>query len=100
MYGTIPLSNLHGLDILNGVKAMPFVDLLWKMHRVFFVIHVEGNLSFIAINNSTCGVNKRSTKNNRHAPMLGHVEHNKISRDQTIRNFNGNILTNTNGNGC
>src|SRR4051812_41655946 len=50
---------------------MPFVDLLRKIHRVFFVIHVEGNLPFIAINNSTCGVKKRSTKDNRHAPILG-----------------------------
>src|ERR1041384_3955900 len=100
MYGTIPISNLHGLDILDGVKAMPFVDLLWKIHRVFFVIHVEGNLSFIAINNSTCSVKKRSTKNNGHAPIFGHVKHNKISKDQTISNFNRNILTNTNRDGC
>src|SRR3954468_13076750 len=75
---------------------MPFVDLLWKIHRVFFVIHVEGKLPFIAINNGTCSVKKRSTKNNGHAPILGHVNHNKISKYQTISNFNRNILTNTN----
>ena len=40
---------------------------------MFFVIHVEGDLPFIAINNGTCGVKKRSTKNNGHAPILGHV---------------------------
>ena len=78
---------------------MPLVGLLWKIHRVFFIIHIEGNLAFIAINNSTCGVKKRSTKNNRHAPILGHVKHNKVSKDQEISNFNRNILTNTNRNG-
>src|ERR1041385_7611166 len=100
MQRTIPFSNLHGLDILYRVEAMPFVNLLRKIHRVFFIVHIESNLSFIAINNSTCGVKKRSTKNNRHAPILGHVEHNKISKDQTISNFNGNILTNTYSDSC
>src|SRR3954465_14827687 len=76
----IPFSNLHGLDILNGVNAMPFVDLLWKIHRVFFVIYVEGDLPFISINNGTCSVKKRSTKNNGHAPIFGHVKHNKIGK--------------------
>ena len=57
---------------------MPFVDLPWKIHYVFFVIHVEGNLPFIAINNGTCVVKKRSTKNNGHAPILGHIKHKKI----------------------
>src|SRR3954464_10339420 len=80
MYWTIPFSNLHGLDILDGVKAMPFVDLFWKIHRVFFVIHVEGNLSFIPINNGTCAVKKRPTKNNGHAPILGYVKHHKVSK--------------------
>ena len=77
---SIPISNFHGLCILDGVKAMPFVNLLWKIHRVFFVIHVEADLSFTAINNGTCGVKKRSTKNNGHAPILGHVKHKKISK--------------------
>ena len=67
---------------------------------MLLLINTEGHLSFIAINNSTCGVKKRSTKNNRHAPILGHVKHNKVSKDQAISNFNGNILTNTYRNGC
>src|SRR3954470_60809 len=100
MERTIPISNLHSFNILNRVKAMPFIDLLQKIHRVFLVISIEGNLSFIAINNSTYGVKKRSTKNNGHAPIIGHVKDNKISKDQEISNFNRNILTNTNWNGC
>src|SRR4051812_16618534 len=65
---------------------MPPVGLLWKIHRVFFIIHIEGNISFIEIDNSTCGVKKRSTKNNGHAPILGHVKHNKISRIKQLAN--------------
>ena len=59
---------------------MPFVDFLRKIHRVFFIVYVEGDLPFIAINNGTCGIKKRSTKNNGHAPILGHVKHNKINK--------------------
>src|SRR3954471_2168707 len=74
---------------------MPFVDLFRKIHRVFFVVYVEGNLPFIAINKGTCGVKKRSTKNNGHAPILGDVKHKKIGKYEAVGNFNRNILTNT-----
>ena len=51
---------------------MPLVDLLRKIHNMLFIINIESNLSLVLINDSTRGVDKRSSKNYGHAPVLGH----------------------------
>ena len=62
---------------------------------MLITINMKSDLAFIAINNSPCGIQKGSTKDNQHVVVLGHLKYNKVSQNSNIRNNNGHILTDT-----
>ena len=76
-------------DLGAGVSVMPLslylridsVDLRlfpWKVYRMLITINMKSDIAFVAINNSPCSIQKRSSKNNRHTIVLGNIKNNKV----------------------
>ena len=45
---------------------------------VSITIDMKSDFAFIAISNSPCSIQKRSTKDNRHVVVLGHLKYSKV----------------------
>src|SRR4051812_21703613 len=49
-----------------------------KVYSMLITINMKSNIAFVAINNSTCSIQKGSSKNNRHTIVLGNIKNNKV----------------------
>jgi hypothetical protein len=56
------------------------VPLPWEVFHTLFVWKLKHHIAFLQINDSTCSMKKRSTKNNRTGGFIPHIHDNEINR--------------------
>src|SRR3954462_695720 len=49
-----------------------------KVYHMLITINMKSDIAFVAINNSPCSIQKRSSKNNRHTIVLGNIKNDKV----------------------
>src|SRR3989337_2262152 len=46
-----------------------------KVYHMLITINMKSDMAFVAINNSPCRIQKRSSKNDRHTIVLGNIKY-------------------------
>src|SRR3954462_10263940 len=88
-------SKYNRWNFSNRVDTMNLRFFPRKVYRMLITINMKSDIAFVAINNSPCNIQKRSSKNNRHAIVLENIKNNKVRYNSNVCNYNGHILTNT-----
>src|SRR4051812_45404625 len=71
-------SKYNRWNFSNRVDTMNFRLFPRKVYRMLITINMKSDIAFVAINNSPCSIQKRSSKNNRHTIVLGNIKNKKV----------------------
>src|SRR3954462_12875444 len=71
-------SNNNRWNSSNRVDTMNLRLFPQKVYRMLIAINMRSDIAFVAINNSPCSIQKRSSKNNRHTIVLGNIKNDKV----------------------
>ena len=66
------------MEISNRVDTMNLRLFPRKVYRMLITINMKSDIASGAINNSSCSIQKGSSKNNRHTIVLGNIKNNKV----------------------
>ena len=71
-------SNNNRWNFSNRIDTMNLRLFPRKVYHMLITINMKSDIAFVAIKNSPCSIQKRSSKNNTHTIVLGNVKNNKV----------------------
>ena len=71
-------SNSNRWNFSNRIDTMDLRLFPRKVYRMLITINMKSDISFSAINNSSCSMQKGSSKNNRRTIVLRNIKDNKV----------------------
>ena len=82
-------SNSNSWNFPNRIDTMNLRLFLWKVYHMLITINMKSDIAFVAINNSPCSIQKRSTKDDRHIVVLGNIKNKKYVKIVTFATTTG-----------